>query len=65
MAPLIQDTTAEEREAYIKQRHPCIADCDMCGFCAAFRGQAAEVVFADYIAGLREYQDIASEYRRV
>ncbi len=29
--PEIKDSTTEERRAYIKERFPCIADCDMCG----------------------------------
>mgnify|MGYP007056210403 CR=1 FL=1 len=32
-APDIMNSTAEERRNYIKNRFPCIADCDMCGIC--------------------------------
>ena len=61
--PEITESTAEERRAYIKEKFPCIADCDMCGLCKVFRGKDAEVAFADYIDGKRSYDEVYSEYR--
>lgn len=29
--PKVEESTVEERRAYIKEKFPCIADCDMCG----------------------------------
>ena len=33
-APSIEESTRSDRLWYIKDRFPCIADCDQCGFCA-------------------------------
>ena len=43
-APEIKGSTEEERRAYIKNRFPCIADCDMCGLCKVFHGKDAETL---------------------
>ncbi len=61
---LIKDTTREQREKYIKTTYHCIADCDNCGMCKIFHGKQPEIVFADYIEGICELADIASEYKR-
>lgn len=63
-APKIDSSTKEEREEFIKQTYPCIADCDMCGICKIFRGRQPEIVFMDYIEGIREYQELAADIRR-
>ena len=48
-APEIGNSTSEERRAYIKERYPCISDCDMCGLCKVFRGKDAEMsVFTSF-----------------
>ncbi|RKM56235.1 hypothetical protein D6853_05430 [Butyrivibrio sp. X503] len=62
-APEIQDSTTEERRAYIKEKFPCIADCDMCGLCKVFRGKDAETAYADYISGSRSFIDVSADYR--
>ena len=62
-APELKDSTAEERIAYIKERFPCIADCDMCGLCKVFRGKDAETAYADYINGDRDFLDVSADYR--
>ncbi len=61
--PEITESTAEERRAYIKEKFPCIADCDMCGLCKVFHGKDAEVAFKDYIEGRRSYDEVYGEYR--
>ncbi len=63
-APEITESTVEERRAYIKERFPCIADCDMCGLCKVFRGKDAETVYADYIQGKRSFSDVSEDYKR-
>ncbi len=63
-APEIKDSTVEERRAYIKERFPCISDCDMCGLCKVFRGKDAETAYADYINGDRSFKDVSSDYKR-
>ena len=62
-APEINDSTVEERRAYIKERFPCIADCDMCGLCKAFHGKDAEVAYADYIDGNRSFTEVSADYK--
>ena len=62
-APEIKDSTSEERRAYIKERFPCIADCDMCGLCKVFHGKAAETAYADYISGNRSFAEVSSDYK--
>lgn len=62
-APEIKDSTVEERRAYIKERFPCIADCDMCGLCKVFHGKDAETAYADYINGDRSFEEVSGDYR--
>ena len=62
-APEIKDSTVEERRAYIKERFPCIADCDMCGLCKVFHGKNAETAYADYINGDRDFAEVSGDYR--
>ena len=62
--PEITESTAEERRAYIKERFPCIADCDMCGLCKVFRGKDAETAYADYIQGSRTFLEVSEDYKR-
>ena len=62
-APEIKDSTVEERRAYIKERFPCIADCDMCGLCKVFHGKDAETAYADYINGERDFAEVSGDYR--
>ncbi len=62
-APEITGSTEEERRSYIKERFPCIADCDMCGLCKVFHGKDAETAYADYIRGTREFMDVSADYR--
>ena len=63
-APEIKGSTEEERRAYIKNRFPCIADCDMCGLCKVFRGKDAETAYADYINGTRSFMEVSADYKR-
>lgn len=62
-APDIMNSTAEERRAYIKNRFPCIADCDMCGICTVFHGKDAEAAYEAYIRGEKTFEDVSAEYR--
>lgn len=63
-APTVANTTPDERRAYIRKAHPCIADCDACGFCKSFKLRDPEAVFAPYIAGQMEYAQAAMLNRR-
>ena len=63
-APEINSSTVEERRAFIKERFPCIADCDMCGLCTVFRGKDAEQAYDDYIMGKRSFMEVSEDYKR-
>ena len=63
-APDIRNSSEEERRKYIKDRYHCIADCDMCGLCTVFRGKDAEMVYADYILGVRSFAEVSDDYKR-
>ena len=63
-APDIKSSTIEERRSYIKNRFPCIADCDMCGLCTVFHGKDAELAYEDYIMGKRSFIDVSKDYKR-
>lgn len=62
-APDILDSTSEERRNYIINRYPCIADCDMCGLCTVFHGKDAETAYADYIRGVKSFEEVSAYYR--
>lgn len=62
--PEINTSTVEERREYIKNRFPCIADCDMCGLCKVFHGKDPEIAFDDYIEGRRSFVEVSMDYKR-
>ena len=64
IAPDIENSTIEERRAFIKARYPCIADCDMCGLCKVFRGKNAEQAYDDYITGKRSFVEVSADFKR-
>ena len=63
-APIITESTVEDRRAYIKNRYPCISDCDMCGLCKVFHGKDPELAYDDYIKGNRSFEDVSADYKR-
>ena len=62
-APEITQSDREERARFIRQRFRCIADCDQRGNCQVLHHQEAELVFVDYIEGLRSYTEILISLR--
>jgi len=62
-APDIKMSGEEERREYIKNRFPCIADCDMCGLCTVFHGKDAEVAYSDYIRGEKTFEEVSGYYK--
>jgi hypothetical protein len=62
-APEIELSTEDERRKYIKDRFPCIADCDMCGLCKVFRGKDPEMAYNDYILGRRSFEEVSWDYK--
>lgn len=61
--PTIDNSTKEERRAYVLETWKCLASCDECGKCRILKGRDAEVLYADYIEGKRSYMDITLEIR--
>ncbi len=64
-APEIAGSSVEERREFIKNRFPCVADCNMCGLCKVFHGKDPECAYDDYIYGKRSYIDVSKDYVRV
>ena len=62
-APEIGNSTSEERREYIKERYPCISDCDMCGLCKVFHGKDAETAYKDYIDGKKSFLEVSAYYK--
>lgn len=63
-APLIENSTKEERRAYVLDAWKCLNDCETCGKCRILKGRDAETLYADYINGKRSYMDITLEIRK-
>ena len=61
-APDIHTSTEDERREYIKNRYPCISDCDMCGLCRIFHGKDPEYAYHDYIKGIRAFAEVSDDY---
>ena len=61
--PDLTGSTEEERRAYIRERFPCIADCDMCGLCTVFHGKDAEHAYDDYITGKRSFIEVSADFK--
>ena len=64
-APLIENSTKEERQAYVIDAWKCLNDCEACGKCRILRGRDPETLYADYINGKRSYMDITLELRKL
>ncbi len=62
-APNIVESTMEERRDYIRNRYPCISDCDMCGLCKVFHGKDPENAYDDYIKGKRSFFEVSEDYK--
>ena len=62
-APVVTGSSEEERREYIKNRYPCISDCDMCGLCKVFHGMDPELAYRDYIEGRASFDEVSLRYR--
>ena len=63
-APDINNSTKEERRAYVLEAWKCLNDCEACGKCRILRGRDPETLYADYIDGKRNYIEITLQIRR-
>ncbi len=61
--PKIEESSIEERRAYVLNAWKCLHDCEACGKCRILKGKDAETLYADYINGVRSYMDITLELR--
>jgi hypothetical protein len=61
--PKIEESTAEERKAFVLEQWKCLHNCELCGKCSILKGREAELVYADYIDGVRSYMHITFELR--
>jgi hypothetical protein len=50
---------------YVSDKWQCLSNCEICGRCSMLRGRDAEIAYADYIEGRREYMDITFELRSI
>ena len=62
--PKHNESTREERRAYVLEAWKCLNDCEACGKCRILRGRDPETLYADYIDGTRSYIEITLEIRR-
>lgn len=61
--PAIEQSTPEERRAFVVEAWKCLHDCESCGKCCILKGKDPETLYADYIEGLRSYMDITLDLR--
>lgn len=61
--PPIEQSTREERQAFVIDTWKCLHDCEMCGKCRILKGKDAETLYADYIEGRRSYIDVTLDIR--
>ena len=61
--PAIEQSTKEERRAYVLDEWKCLHNCELCRKCHVLKGQDVEVLYADYIEGLRSYMDVTIDIR--
>ena len=61
--PQIENSTREERQAYVLDAWKCLHNCEICGKCHILKGRAPETLYADYIEGKRSYMDVTLEIR--
>jgi len=57
--PKIENSTKEEREKYINHKYGCKNNCEICGMCKVLKGKSPEIVFAEYIEGIKDIKDIS------
>ena len=62
-APMIENSTREERRAYVLDAWRCMHDCEACGKCRILKGKDPETLYADYIEGRRSYMEVTIDFR--
>ena len=62
--PNIENSSEEERLAYVLEQWKCLHNCELCGKCSILKGRNAELLYADYVNGQRSYMDITFDIRK-
>lgn len=62
--PSIDNSTRDERQAYMLRQWECMHNCEICGKCQILKGRDAEILYADYIDGNKSYLEISLEIRK-
>ena len=62
--PNIENSSEEERLAYVLEQWKCLHNCELCGKCSILKGRNAELLYADYVNGKRSYMDITFDIRK-
>ena len=63
-APDIEQSTQEERLAYVRKAWQCMHNCELCGKCHILKGRNAETLYAEYIEGKKSYREVTLEIRK-
>ena len=58
VTPGIEQSTMEERRAFVQAQWQCMGNCELCGKCHILKGRDPETLYADYIHGKRSYIDV-------
>lgn len=61
--PNIENSTPEERRAFVLEAWKCLHDCEACGKCRMLKGKDPETLYTDYIEGKRSYIDVTLSIR--
>lgn len=61
--PNIENSTPEERRAFVLEAWKCLHDCEACGKCRILKGKDPETLYIDYIEGKRSYIDVTLSIR--
>ncbi|MDO4497471.1 MAG: hypothetical protein Q4B58_06565 [Bacteroidales bacterium] len=62
--PSIEQSTREERIAFVHEQWKCLHNCEICGKCHILKGRNEDVLYADYIEGKRSYEEITLSIRQ-
>lgn len=62
--PRTDESTIEERRAYVLEAWRCLNDCEACGKCRILRGRDPETLYTDYINGTSEYIETTLKIRQ-
>lgn len=61
--PKVDQSTPEERRAYVLDAWRCLHDCEACDKCRILKGKDVETLYIDYIEGHRTYMDVTLDLR--